>query len=118
MSLSVGEILKRKREEKGLTLVQVEKSLRIRQKFLSYVEKNEWDQAAVMKYLEIIAEATRQMSDTTKKLEEDIPWKEISNFRNVLIHEYFDVDIDLVWKVLQEDLPALRKAVNRLMTED
>lgn len=78
-------------------------------------EEKEWDQAAVMKYLEIIAEAAKQMREDTKTATPEIPWKEISNFRNILIHEYFDVDLKLVWKVILEDLPSLKLAIQKMM---
>lgn len=59
-------------------------------------QENEWDQAAVTKYLEIIAEASNQMSKELKSDQPQIPWRKIANFRNILIHEYFDVDLKLV----------------------
>jgi uncharacterized protein with HEPN domain len=61
----------------------------------------------VIRELEIIGEAARMISENTKKLYSDIPWYEISGMRNRLIHEYFVVDLDAVWKTITQDLDAL-----------
>jgi len=64
-------------------------------------------QDGVVRQLEIIGEAARVMSEATKKKYPDIPWYNISGMRNRLIHEYFQVDIDAVWKTVTEDLQVL-----------
>ncbi|HUC02268.1 MAG TPA: DUF86 domain-containing protein [Candidatus Paceibacterota bacterium] len=64
-------------------------------------------QDGVVRQLEIIGEAARVMSEETKKKYPEIPWYNISGMRNRLIHEYFQVDIDAVWKTVTEDLGAL-----------
>jgi uncharacterized protein with HEPN domain len=64
-------------------------------------------QDGVVRQLEIIGEAARVMSEETKKKYPDIPWYNISGMRNRLIHEYFQVDIDAVWKTVTEDLQLL-----------
>ncbi len=64
-------------------------------------------QDATIRELEIIGEAARMISETTKKAHPDVPWYEISGMRNRLIHEYFGVDLDAVWKTIMEDLDAL-----------
>jgi uncharacterized protein with HEPN domain len=64
-------------------------------------------QDGVVRQLEIIGEAARVISEETKKKYPDIPWYNISGMRNRLIHEYFQVDIDAVWKTVTEDLQLL-----------
>ena len=66
-------------------------------------------QDGVVRQLEIIGEAARVVSEATKKKYPDIPWYNISGMRNRLIHEYFQVDIDLVWNTATEDLQILLK---------
>ncbi len=83
--------------------------------FIEFAE-NEWDQAAVVKYLEIIAEASNQMSEELKSVQLQIPWRKIANFRNILIHEYFDVDLKLVWKILIKDIPLFKKEIKKLLS--
>jgi uncharacterized protein with HEPN domain len=64
-------------------------------------------QNAVIRELEIIGEAARVVSEATKRARPDIPWYQISGMRNRLIHEYFAVDLDAVWKTITEDLDTL-----------
>src|ERR1022692_197277 len=64
-------------------------------------------QDATIRELEIIGEAARLISEATKRAHPDIPWYEISGMRNRLIHEYFGVDLAVVWKTVTEDLEIL-----------
>jgi uncharacterized protein with HEPN domain len=70
---------------------------------------------AVVRNLEIIGEAARNLSDNFKVANSHIDWRDIVDFRNVLIHEYFGVNEDLVWKVVKKDLPELKKEVEILL---
>lgn len=73
-------------------------------------------QDAVIRQLEVIGEATSNLQETFKKKNSDIPWREISDFRNVLAHEYWDVDLEIVWKAVHEDVSALKSALLPLIT--
>jgi uncharacterized protein with HEPN domain len=64
-------------------------------------------QDGVVRELEIIGEAARMISEKTKAAHPDIPWYQIIGMRNRLIHEYFGVDIDAVWKTAAQDLQVL-----------
>ncbi len=70
-------------------------------------------QDGVVRQLEIIGEAARVISETTKTKYPKIPWYDISGMRNRLIHEYFQVDIDLVWKTVTQDLQVLLEEFER-----
>lgn len=76
-----------------------------------------WDQAAVVRHLEIIGEAAAQVTSDFKKAHPEIPWRRISDFRNVLIHEYFAIDPQLVWEILEKDIPQLKKEIGKLLSE-
>lgn len=76
---------------------------------------NAWDQAAVARNLEIIGEAATQLTVEYKDAHPQIPWRKISDFRNVLTHEYFAIDLNLVWEIVQKDLPDLKKQIERLL---
>ena len=72
-------------------------------------------QDAVMRNFEIIGEAVKRLSDTIIAQTQDIPWHSIAGFRDVLIHGYMDVDLNQVWKVIEDDLPNLKEAVDYLL---
>ncbi len=68
-------------------------------------------QDAVIRQLEVIGEATTNLEDVFKRENATIPWREISDFRNVLSHEYWDVDLDIVWNAAHEDVRTLKDAL-------
>jgi uncharacterized protein with HEPN domain len=68
-------------------------------------------QDAVIRNIEIIGEATKNLSDALKAAHTDIPWKQIAGMRDTLIHRYFGVKLDLVWQVVENDLPGFQARV-------
>ena len=64
-------------------------------------------QDAVIRNLEIIGEATKKISVQLRTQSPDIPWKEIAGTRDRLIHNYFGVDFEVVWKISIDELPIL-----------
>lgn len=66
-------------------------------------------QSAVVRQIEIIGEAANNISDAYQSRHDDVPWREIIGMRNKLIHEYFGVDLEAVWKTATEDLPQLER---------
>ncbi len=74
-------------------------------------------QDSIIRRLEVIGEAVRQVPDEFKKDHPDIPWRDIGDFRNVLVHEYFGLKIDRVWNVIHKDLPKLKEQITILLKE-
>lgn len=74
---------------------------------LEAFKANEEKYEAVNRKLEIIGEAARRLSPGTKFLLPEIPWRLLTAMRNILIHDYDDVDLDVVWETVQRDLPPL-----------
>jgi uncharacterized protein with HEPN domain len=72
-------------------------------------------QDAVIRNLQTLAESSQRLSTEIKGTEPQIPWRELSGFRNVIVHGYLGVDLGAVWLVVEQDLPALSKAVNRMV---
>ena len=68
-------------------------------------------QDAVVRNLQIMAESSQRLNDDIRKAYPDIPWKEISGFRNILVHNYLGVDLDMIWSVVEQDLPKLEQAL-------
>ena len=75
-------------------------------------------QDAVIRKLEIIGEAVKQLSDKTRQRRPEIPWNQIAGMRDHLTHAYFGVDLGLVWGVVERDLGALATAVAALLSDD
>ena len=72
-------------------------------------------QDAVIRQLEIIGEASRLLPDEIKQANSQVPWRDISGMRNHLIHRYFKVDIEEVWRTVQNDLSPLKLAVEKIL---
>lgn len=72
-------------------------------------------QDAVVRNLEIIGEAIKRVSVTLKEAHPDIAWKPIAGMRDKLIHDYFGVNLQLVWDVVERDLPVLKQKIGRLL---
>ncbi len=71
-------------------------------------------QDAVIRNLQTLAESSQRLSNGIKATEEQIPWRELAGFRNVIVHGYLGVDLGAVWLVVEQDLPALSEAVSRM----
>ena len=70
-------------------------------------ERSDLHQNAIFKTLEVVGEAASRVSEATRESHTGIPWREIVGLRNRIVHAYFDIDIEVVWRIVQEDLPAL-----------
>ncbi len=71
-------------------------------------------QDAVIRNIEILGQAVKGISDATRALEPAVPWRQIAGMRDKLIHDYFGVDLSLVWDVVERELPILRPQLERL----
>lgn len=71
------------------------------------LELDEMLSLAIVRLLEIVGEAATHISEPVQANLPGIPWRQITGARNRLIHGYFDVDLDVVWAILQDDLPPL-----------
>ena len=69
---------------------------------------------AVVRNLEVIGEAVRHLSADYESLPSGVPWTDIAGMRHILIHEYFGVDLNIIWQTLTQDLPTLKAAAARL----
>ena len=90
-----------KRFMKGLT----------KEEFLGNKEK----QYAVLRALEIIGEATKNLNKEIKAKHSKVHWRDIAGMRDKLIHEYFGVKLDLVWETVNKNLPELEKQIHEML---
>ncbi len=72
-------------------------------------------QDGVIRNLEVIGEATKNLSSELREANPDIPWRQIAGMRDVLIHDYLKVNLTRVWRTVVTDLPPLRDAITRLL---
>jgi uncharacterized protein with HEPN domain len=77
--------------------------------------KNITVQDAVIRRIEIIGEAVKNLSAEFKKKHHEIEWREIAGMRDKLIHEYFGVNLHLVWHTTKKDIPKLKKQISELL---
>jgi uncharacterized protein with HEPN domain len=104
-------------------LLDILYSARLIQDFTQGVSKEDFEsdilrQDAIMRRIEIIGEASRRLSDEFRANHPEIPWKSMAGMRSRLIHNYDDVDLNQVWDVVQQDIPALIAQISPLVPPD
>jgi len=72
-------------------------------------------QDATLRKLEVIGQAVKNLSEDTKSRQPEIPWKQIAGMRDKVIHDYFGVNLEIVWAVVHQELPKLRVAIDSLL---
>ena len=70
---------------------------------------------AVIRNLEVLGEAAKKIPQNVRRKHSEVPWKEMAGMRDVLIHEYFGVKLDVVWKTVKERLPELRLLIEEIL---
>lgn len=98
----------------AITLVREYTSEMTREKFMRDVRT----QDAVIRRIEVIGEAAKQIGSGIRGRYPNIPWSEAARMRDKLIHGYFGIDLAAVWKTVQEDLPAMGVELSRILEEE
>ncbi len=79
--------------------------------------KDEKTQFALIRVIEIIGEASKKIPTDIKDQSQEIPWREVSGMRDLLIHDYFGVNIQVVWETAKNDLPELKEKIQKLIQD-
>ncbi|MGB2936751.1 MAG: DUF86 domain-containing protein [Phycisphaerae bacterium] len=81
------------------------------------LETDELVQVWMVHHLQVIGEAARRLSDDLRGRHPEIPWPQIIAMRNILVHDYFAVDLEEVWSAVERDLPDLKKKITAILDE-
>jgi uncharacterized protein with HEPN domain len=95
------------------------------QRILTYTESLSYEafmqdirtQDAVIRNLEVIGEATKNLSFALRDAHSHIPWRSMAGMRDRLIHDYFGINYDIVWTVAENEVPGLLPQIERILTE-
>lgn len=80
--------------------------------------QNERLSKAVCRSLEIIGEATSKLIPEIKMRYDNVPWREMSDIRNKIIHHYFGIDYDIVWDTVNTDIPYIAKQIEKIIQKE
>jgi len=73
------------------------------------LNSNRLKQSAIVREIEIIGEAIKNISEETRNKHKEVAWKEIAGTRDKMIHHYFGVDLEIIWEIIKKDIPILKK---------
>lgn len=77
--------------------------------------RDELIQSWILRHLQIIGEACRALSPEFKARHSDVPWSDIIGMRNILVHDYFGIDVEAVWSAVERDLPELKRKIDAIL---
>ena len=80
-------------------------------------EQQELIQTWVIYHLQIIGEAARATSQEFKARYSEIPWRDASDLRNLTIHEYFPINLEIIWDIVQNDIPPLKRQIESILKQ-
>lgn len=110
------------KKDSKVFLLHILESIELIEKYLKNKSKEDFSksiqlQDSVIRRIEIIGEATKALPQNIKQYYPDVPWKQISGMRDILIHKYFGVDLDLTWQAILKDIPELKKNIKKILEE-
>ena len=75
-------------------------------------------QVWIIYYIQVIGEAANQLSSSFKRIRDEVPWKSVTAMRNVLVHQYFGIDLNEIWDTVSTDLPVLKAKILEILAEN
>ena len=81
------------------------------------LNKNEQKQYAIIRAIEIIGEAVKNVDNSFREDHPEVQWKSIAGMRDKITHHYFGIDLNTVWDVIKKDLPDLKKKIKKILKE-
>jgi uncharacterized protein with HEPN domain len=97
-------------------------SIRLIESYSTGLTKDEFErtaekQDAIVRRLEVIGEAVKNLPPELRARYPQVPWRQIAGTRDKLIHQYFSIDLDLTWQIVQSDLPVLGREITRILAD-
>jgi len=74
-------------------------------------------QDQIIRRIEIIGEAVKNLPDELKKEHPEIPWRDIAGLRDIVVHQYFGLDLELIWDVVEKDIPDLKPRISKIQDD-
>ncbi|MBU0894246.1 MAG: DUF86 domain-containing protein [Nanoarchaeota archaeon] len=110
------------KRDTGLFIEDILSSIKNIKEFSKNLDKEKFfkdnlRQSAIVRQLEIIGEAVKNIPDSFRKKYPKIPWKNIAGFRDILSHAYFGINLDRVWNIIEFDLPKLKEEIGKINVE-
>lgn len=104
------------------SLVDIQEAIQRIQDYVRNIDRVQFmkdlkTQDAVVRNLEIIGEAVKNVSKSLQSKHKDIAWKDLAKVRDKLVHHYFGVNFDIVWNIIEESLPKIAIQINKILSE-
>ena len=74
-------------------------------------------QDQIIRRIQVIGEAVKNLPDDLKRSHPEVPWRDIAGMRDIVIHQYFGIDLEFVWNVLTKDIPDLKLKILKIRDE-
>ena len=105
-----------------LFIEDILESIKLIEKYIRNISKRNLDnnqklKDSIVRRLEIIGEAVKNIPDNFRKKYPEVPWKKIAGLRDIIIHTYFNIDLDITWDIIKKDLPDLKEKMLKIRTE-
>ena len=107
------------KRELRLFIEDILESIRLIEKYIGNLSKedlnnNQGLKDSLVRRLEIIGEAVKNIPDDFKEKYSQVPWKKIAGLRDIIIHAYFEIDLDITWEIITKDLPILKTQILKI----
>ncbi len=110
------------KRELGLFIEDILESVKLIEKYIGSTSKegfgnNQKLKDSIIRRLEIIGEAVKNIPNDFKEKYPEVPWKKIAGLRDIIIHTYFNIDLDITWEIVKKDLPDLKEKILKIKKE-
>lgn len=103
-----------------LFIDDIRESIRLIEEYTKNISEQQFKQDkkiqdAVIRRLEIMGEAVKNIPNSLKEKNKNVLWFEISQFRNLIVHSYFEISLNRIWVVVKEDIPKIKESIKKIV---